>query len=401
MTLAVRTPFGRPVAWAEVSLNGFGDTRTDQSWLVVSGRRLGRAGPTPVDDFVLCLVAEGGAGPARSGEPDLAAGSRASQLAQATWVAAFLGSDEVDVLWRLRDAVRAADARLAAAAEGLAATLTAVCVASDGTAYGVSVGDSPLLVVPPAVRGGIGVKKLGHERATALGAGETLRDGSQAGGAIEQWWPDMEGDGSRTRLAAGTSLVLLSRWPVAGSEAGGDTGRVISVRFDGGQVLASPLVARTGWMGTVVGGQAGREPDGELGLAWLAEDGVHRVVAGMLRRALELDPHEVARCPTAGLAACFTGGGGEMDRTRLAVVATGGAFGPVATLAAGGASVEAATVPDEAGRGFTLRLGSDPLDRGLPIEFSRGVAASAVARGVGAKGGAGGRGWGLGRWWRR
>jgi hypothetical protein len=160
--------------------------------VVVSGRRFGQLTANPFDDFVLCLVAEGVTG-------------RARQLALAACVGSFLASDDVDVLWRLRDAVRAADARLANSAEGhLASTLTGLFVAGDGTAYGVSVGDSPLFVAPgPAPR----VKVLGREPGTAIGAGETLR----AERVIAQWWPDRDGDGTRTRLEPGTSLVLAGR----------------------------------------------------------------------------------------------------------------------------------------------------------------------------------------------
>jgi hypothetical protein len=418
MGFAVRTPFGLPVAWAEVRLTGDvgdGSARTNQRCLVVSGRRLGPTALTPFDDFLLCLLADGVLSPSVSEQPDHPAGWRATQLAQAAFVESFLASDEVDVLWRLRDAVKAADGRLATAREEpLASTLTALFVAADGTAYGVSVGDSPLLVHPPrqVVRRDGRVKQLGHERTTALGTG-----GSQAGGErIEQWWPDMEGDGTRTRLEPGTCLVLVSNDGTGGQEDGSDlemnlgNGSAIGVRFDGGRVSTSQLVAHAGWLVSVVGYQRSPSPevDGAFGLACLAEDAARESVAGLLRAALELDPREVTSWSQAGLEESFNAAGGDSRRTRLAVVASG-RHGATATFASGGGSVEPALAHSHGGdeqshgRPFTLRLGSDPLDRGVLIEFLQGAAPTSPCQPLAGKPGPRQRGWmlTLARWWRK
>jgi hypothetical protein len=331
MNLGLRTPFGWPVGWAEVRVTGGAaawEACGDRRCLVVSSRRLGPATPNPFEDFLLVVIGEGA--------------GRGSQVAQAAFVEAFLASDDVDVLWRLRDAVTAADGRLATFGEGrVISTLTALCMAGDGTAYGVSVGSSPLLVLPAGLDAAR-AQKLGREPGTAVGTGEAT---SGVGGVIEQWWPDMDGDGTRTRLEPGTVLVL------AGAERPLDEQTGVAVRFDGGQVSTSQLVADSGWLVCAFGYQTAA-----FGFACLSDEDARSVVPAMLGAALELECSDVT-----GLERCFAVAGGDFQRTRLAAVVggpNGGVFG------AGGASGER-----NGEDAFTLRLGSDPLDRGVSIEF--------------------------------
>jgi hypothetical protein len=98
---------------------------------------------------------------------------RAARLALSAFLRAFLASDEVDVVWRLRAAVKSSDGRLAGADGGRPlSNLTAVFLAADGTACGVSVGDSPLRVLQAgSARWGT---VLGREKVTALGTGQTV-----------------------------------------------------------------------------------------------------------------------------------------------------------------------------------------------------------------------------------
>ena len=334
---------------------------------MVACRRLGQTSPARFDDFLLCLVAQGGLSPE--------SGWRASRLAVAGFVQSFLASDEIDVLWRLREAVAASDTRLAAASadEHLSSVLTAVFVAFDGTAYGVSVGDLPLVVVSPALKRGrvaSGARTvLGHEPGMAIGAGALL-SGARAG-VIEEWWPTLEDGG--TRLSAGTSLLLGGG--LAGFAADGSTSAVLSegasgivVRFIGGQVVTSRLVAHGGWLVCVSGWRSG---SGAFGWCCLSDT----VVAGFVGAVLEVDPPLLC---SNGLEQSFTATGGDWQRSRLAVAAWD-ASGGTGVLAAGGASVETAyrgpggadSESESEGRPFTLRLGaaSDPLDRGLLIAF--------------------------------
>ena len=222
----------------------------------------------------------------------------------------------------------------------LLSTLTALFVAGDGTAYGVSVGDSPLLVLPPQPDAGVNVRvqKLGHEQHTAVGTGETLQPTSGTG-TIEQWWPDMDGDGTRTRLAPGTVLVLAG--DLAGVEDI-DKGPGIVVRFDGAQGSTSRLVADSGWLISIVGG-GGKAADasGAFGLACLSDEHARAVVPGLLRAALELERGDVTWCSREGLEHSFTVAGGDAQRSRLAVVASGPS-GATATFASGGASADGA-----------------------------------------------------------
>jgi hypothetical protein len=404
MTPVLGTPFGWPVTWADIRVTGDvsdDDARQDQRCMVVSVRRLGSAAPGPLEDFILCVVAAGGTA--------TSVGWHASRLAQAVFLEAFLASADADVLWRLRDAVRAADARLASSPDGpLVCTLTALFVAGDGTAYGVSVGDSPLLVIPRRQdeRTHRRVQQLGHEHATALGTGETgpAQSGAGAEGVIEQWWPGLEGDGTRTRLAPGTSLLLGSGRLRAGLTAAMEHGNgiamamergsgvAIAVRFDGGQVLTSRLVAHAGWLVAVVGydhAGAAADASGTFGLACLAADHALARVPGLLRSVLEVAPSDMARCAEAGLEENVGVGGDESKQARVAVVVSR-AGGGSARFASGGASV------DQAGEHVSvLRLGSDsdPLDRGVRIEFQPAVAAAPVGPGLRER-----RGARLGRW---
>jgi serine/threonine protein phosphatase PrpC len=218
--LELRTPFGCPVAWAEVAMvSDIGDTHelNDDRCLVITSRDLGHAGDGPMGEFMLCLLADGATGSTFSGgDAPVGAGWRASQLAQAAFLERFLGSAEVDVLDRLKDGLRAADQALVKSSEGrLSSTLTALFLASDGRACAASIGDSVLLVLPPTRRspGDRRLKKLGYEDTTAVGSGDTTLTYVDETELIEQWWPDKEGvDGKHvsTRVRPGTHFVLMS-----------------------------------------------------------------------------------------------------------------------------------------------------------------------------------------------
>ena len=215
--LELRTPFGRPVAWAEVAMvSDSGDSHelNDDRCLVMTSRDLGHGAEGPLGDFMLCLLADGATGSTFvSGAP---AGWRASQLAQAAFVERFLSSAEVDILDRLKDGLRAADQALVSSPEGrLSTTLTALFLASDGRAYAASIGDSVLLVLPPTRRnpGDRRLKKLGYEDTTAVGSGDTTLSYVDEAELIEQWWPDKEAITGRqvhTRVRPGTRFVLLT-----------------------------------------------------------------------------------------------------------------------------------------------------------------------------------------------
>jgi serine/threonine protein phosphatase PrpC len=386
MSLAVRTPFGRPVNWAHIALaSDIGDSHphNDDRCLVLSGHRLGGVAESPLDDFLLCVLTDGATGSTFAQGAKRPAGWRASQLAEGAFVETFLKSDEPDILERLETAIKAADAALATSREGtLSSTLTAVFVGHDGTAYAVSVGDSVLLAFSsrrdrPEDRR---LKKLGYEESTALGTGETLLPASESGGArtIERWWPGMEGDGSRTRLAPGTSLVLLSdgvsgslpadaigrivagrhfeqvadtivqhtrqrrldaRWREGAptSETGLDNMTVVALRFHG--IAARPMprndATQDGWLVSVVGYDGGPTPDvgGAFGITCLADFDSRGVLASFLRSVLEGDVSS-----EESLNQSFGRAHGDPRQTRLAVVTTR-ADGATATFAAGGAAV--------------------------------------------------------------
>ena len=250
----------------------------------------------------------------------------------------------------------------------------------DGTAYGVSVGDSVLLVFTsrrdrPEDRR---LKKLGYEESTALGTGETLLPASESGGArtIERWWPGMEGDGSGTRLAPGTSLVLLSdgvsgslpadaigrivagrhfervaetivqhtrqrrldtRWREGAptSETGLDNMSVVALRFDGARPTARSDLTHDGRLMSVVGYDGGPTPDvgGAFGITCLADGDARRVLPTFLRSVLDGDVSS-----QESLNQSFGSAHGDPRLTRLAVVTTR-ADGTTATFAAGGAAV--------------------------------------------------------------
>jgi serine/threonine protein phosphatase PrpC len=218
--LELRTPYGRPVAWAEVAMvSDLGDSHelNDDRCLVITSRDLGQDADGPMGDFMLCLLADGATGStfAASDRP-VQAGWRASQLAQAAFVEQFLSSAEVDILDRLKDGLRAADRVLVNSPEGrLSTTLTALFLASDGRAYAASIGDSVLLVLPPTRRtaGDRRLKKLGYEDTTAVGSGDTTLSYVDETELIEQWWPDKESvDGKHVhmRVRPGTHFVLMS-----------------------------------------------------------------------------------------------------------------------------------------------------------------------------------------------
>jgi serine/threonine protein phosphatase PrpC len=225
--LELRTPFGRPVAWAEVAMvSDIGDSHelNDDRCLVVTSRELGYGADSPLGDFMLCLLADGATGSTfarhvaagQAGVRSLQAGWRASQLAQAAFVERFLGSAEVDILDRLKDGLRAADQALVDSGEGrLSTTLTALFLSADGHAFGASIGDSVLLVLPPTRRnpGDRRVKKLGYETTTAVGSGDTTLSYVDDAELIEQWWPDKEatsGGQVHTRVRPGTRFVMMS-----------------------------------------------------------------------------------------------------------------------------------------------------------------------------------------------
>jgi hypothetical protein len=185
----------------------------------------------------------------------------------------------------------------------------------------------------------------------------------------------MEGDGSRTRLAPGTSLVLLSdgvsgslpsdaigrlvagrqfeqvadtivqhtrqrrideRWREGGStsETGLDNMTVVALRFDGSRQTPRGRGTPDGWLVSLVGHDGGPSPEigGAFGIACLVDGNARKVLPSFLRRALDVDPTE---CSDAMLERSL----GTPFGGRLAVVATR-ADGATATFAAGGASVE-------------------------------------------------------------
>jgi serine/threonine protein phosphatase PrpC len=216
----VRTPFGRPVGWAEVAMvTDIGDSHelNDDRCLVITSRDLSAADSGAAGEFMLCLLADGASGStfATGDESEVAAqaGWRASQLAQAAFVERFLGSFEVDMLDRIKEGLRAADRALVESNEGsLSTTLTALYLAGDGTAYAASIGDSVLLVLPPSRRTAADrrLKKLGYEDSTAVGSGDTTLSYVDEGELIEQWWPNKENDPVDMRVKPGTYFVLLS-----------------------------------------------------------------------------------------------------------------------------------------------------------------------------------------------
>ncbi|MBV9579358.1 MAG: protein phosphatase 2C domain-containing protein [Chloroflexi bacterium] len=215
--LELSTPFGHPVAWAEIGMvSDIGDSHelNDDRCLVITSRDLGQKANGPLGDFMLCLLADGATGSTfAAGGP---AGWRASQLAQGAFVERFFSSAEVDVLDRLKDGLRAADEALVSSRDGqLSTTLTALYLASDGRAYAASIGDSVLAVLPPTRRTASDrrLKKLGYEDTTAVGSGDTTLSYVDEAELIEQWWPDKEGvDGKHVnmRVRPGTHFVLMS-----------------------------------------------------------------------------------------------------------------------------------------------------------------------------------------------
>ncbi|MBV9132051.1 MAG: protein phosphatase 2C domain-containing protein, partial [Chloroflexi bacterium] len=216
----VRTPFGRPVSWAEVALvSDPGDSHelNDDRCLVITNRDLSGRQTREAGEFMLCLLADGATGstfaPDADGGEVAQAGWRASQLAQAAFVERFLSSTEIDVLDRIKDGLRAADRALLESSEGsLSTTLTALYLAADGTAYAASIGDSVLLVLPPSRRTPADrrLKKLGYEDTTAVGSGDTTLSYVDEGELIEQWWPNKESEPVDMRVKPGTCFVLLS-----------------------------------------------------------------------------------------------------------------------------------------------------------------------------------------------
>jgi serine/threonine protein phosphatase PrpC len=221
--LAVETPFGRPVRWAEVAVvTDIGDNHelNDDRCLVLTSSDLGER-TAGSNDFMLCLLADGATGStfgARAadqhpGEWQKQAGWRASQLAQSAFVESFLSNPEVDMLDRLKDGLRAADRALTDSTEGtLSTTLVALYLAADGTAYAASIGDSVLLVLPPRRKtpGDRRLKKLGYEDSTSVGSGDTTLSTIDESECIEQWWPHKEDGGATTRVTPGTYMVLMS-----------------------------------------------------------------------------------------------------------------------------------------------------------------------------------------------
>lgn len=216
----VRTPFGRPVAWADVAMvSDIGDSHAlnDDRCLVLSSRDLSPDRTGAPDEFLLCLLADGATGstfaPEADGVESAQAGWRASQLAQAAFVERFLSSGEIDVLDKLKHALRAADRALLESAEGsLSTTLTALYLTADGTAYAASIGDSVLLVMPPSRRTPAErrLKKLGYEDTTAVGSGDTTLSYVDESELIEQWWPNKEGEPVDMHVKSGTYFALLS-----------------------------------------------------------------------------------------------------------------------------------------------------------------------------------------------
>jgi serine/threonine protein phosphatase PrpC len=374
--LEPRTPYGHPVAWAEVAMvSDIGDSHelNDDRCLVLTSRDLGDGGADgPLGEYMLCLLADGATGSTfgdgASGAP---AGWRASQLAQAAFVERFLASAEVDVLDRLKDGLRAADQALVNSQEGhLATTLTALFLASDGRACAASIGDSVLLVLPPT-RGNAAdrrLKKLGYEDTTAVGSGDTTLSYVDESELIEQWWPDKEAIGGgqvHTRVRPGTRLVLLTdgisdNLPVdvidkllhrhtldtatvgvprhtrerraqtqkrgggSTSELGLDNMSAIAVHFVGHRRPAAVSAPRLGdaTLLTLRGTRGGPSAasGGQFALIALAgQEHVHSLLPGFLRRVLESEQQSTL---TDRMAAAYRGVGSAADASvRLAITA--------------------------------------------------------------------------------
>jgi hypothetical protein len=194
----------------------------------------------------------------------------------------------------------------------------------------------------------------------------------------------MEGDGSRTRLAPGTSLVLLSdgisgslpadtidrivagrhfdqvastivqqtrqrrldtRWRegASTSEMGLDNMTVIALRYDGARRTSRAGLTQNDWLFSLVGHDGGPTPDvgGAFAITCLVDTNARRVLPTFLRSVLDADARGRGTCSDETLARSFGVARGDLNSARLAVVATR-LDGPTATFAAGGASVEAA-----------------------------------------------------------
>jgi serine/threonine protein phosphatase PrpC len=398
--LAIETPFGRPVHWADVAVvTDIGDSHelNDDRCLVLTSTDLGDRAAASTD-FMLCLLADGATGSTFGSSASVRhqssaprhAGWRASQLAQGAFVESFLNSTDVDILDRLKDGLRAADRALIGSSEGtLSTTLVALYVGADGTAYAASIGDSVLLVLPPRRKtpGDRRLKKLGYEDSTSVGSGDTTLSSIAEGDCIEQWWPHKEGGGTTTRVEPGTYMVLMSdgisdnlpadfidqllhRHPLdratvglpahtrerrveTQKRSGGSTKQLgldnmsaIVVRFDGQRRLGSPprtAHADDASLVTVVGTHGGPTPDagGQFGLICRASrDSGSTLVPSFLRQFIESE-HQGEAGVEARLAAAFlnaTPHGQTSSRSHFAVLAVD-YQGQSHTFSSGGAGV--------------------------------------------------------------
>lgn len=390
--LALETPFGRPVQWADVALvSDIGDSHelNDDRCLVVTSTDLGEHAPGTTE-FMLCLLADGATGStfgpgSRGGDPPKPAGWRASQLAQAAFVESFLDSAEVDILDRLKDGLRAADRTLSDSTEGaLSTTLVALYLSADGTAYAASIGDSALLVLPPRRKtpGDRRLKKLGYEDSTSVGSGDTTLASLAADECIEQWWPHKEDGASTMRVAPGTFMVLMSdgisdnlpaelidqllhRHPLdratiglplqtrarraethklsgaSTQQLGLDNMSAIVVRFDGRRRATRPAALPSladGSLVTVLGTRGGPAPEagGQFGMVCLADGSERSVVPAFLRHFVESEGTDGDRLGTAFLKASPHAPAATRAGFRVLAVDE---QGQSHTFSAGGASV--------------------------------------------------------------
>ncbi len=395
--LRIQTPFGGPVSWAAVGMvTDIGDSHAlnDDRCLVLTSSDLGKRA-TASNDFMLCLLADGATGSTfgaraavHSGTWQKQAGWRASQLAQSAFVQRFLRNAEVDVLDRLKEGLRAADRALTRSTEGtLSATLVALYLSADGTAYAASIGDSTLLVLPPRRKtpGDRRLKKLGYEDSTSVGSGDTTLSTIDESECIEQWWPHKEDGGSSMRVAPGTYLVLLSdgisdnlpaelidqlvhRYPVdratfglplltrerrtqTQKRSGGSTQQLgldnmsaIVVRFDGLRSVgrAAPAAdSADASLITVVGTHGGPTPDagGYFGMACLTNRGAP-LAAACVRELVESEHRADIQDRLAAAFSQATSRGDNSDPPPSAVLAVD-ARGARHAFSSGGVSLAA------------------------------------------------------------
>lgn len=168
MSFSFKTPFGSPVAWAEVGLGTHPGSRPYNddrcSWVVWQDY----ARQDAYRQGLLLLLLDGAAS---------AGGSRASRLAHAAFLDYFFNAAGVeDPRERLERAVALTDAELSklnqgAGNEPLQTTLIAQVIYPHGEWYAASIGDSAFLVIPPGKSQPAGYKRLGFFKDSAVGSG--------------------------------------------------------------------------------------------------------------------------------------------------------------------------------------------------------------------------------------